>query len=334
MLLYGDFLVLQEFRDSVEHMKKKLSVIIPVYNQLEYFKKCLDSVVNQTYSNLEIICVDDGSTDGAQDYLDEVASKDSRVIAIHQKNSGESHARNVGLMQATGDYITFVDCDDWIEEDMYDSMMRVAEEEDLDLVACSWYKVKDEKPVKVENELNVSSNLIDNEELLDYVYKRDLYRNFAYIWNKIYKREILEDEGTLRRFDEDIYLGADVTYLARAILKANRAKYMDRPFYHYTFRVGSGSHSNDISKARDLTESYKETVELLKNAKVKEETVNYAIRILVYHAIEGIEIAIEKEDSTAKKYFRELMLSYESVYLELNKNYPDRVELYKRLINN
>ena len=311
---------------------KVISVIIPLYNQLEYFKKCIDSICNQTYRNIEIICVDDGSTDGAEKYLDEVAAGDSRVIAIHQKNAGESHARNVGLEHATGEYITFVDCDDWIEPDMYKTMMDMAVKDDLDLVACSWYKVTEDIPVKVKNELEVSADIICNDKLLEYIYKRDLYRNFAYIWNKIYKREILEDNWALRKFDEGIHLGADVTYLAKAILKAEKSKYIDKPFYHYTYRVGSGSHSNDIPKAKDLTESYKETVEILKNANVKVETVKYAERILVYHAIEGIEIAIDKKDMDAKTYFKEIMLENKETYFELNKDYPERLNLYKSLV--
>ena len=88
---------------------KKVSVIIPVYNTLNYLNRCLESVVSQTYQNMEIICIDDGSTDGSEKIVDEFAAKDKRIIAIHQKNRGESNARNTGLRTATGDYIGFMD---------------------------------------------------------------------------------------------------------------------------------------------------------------------------------------------------------------------------------
>ena len=99
-------------------LMKRISVIIPVYNQLEFFKNCIKSVCNQTYKELEIICIDDGSTDGVGEYLDIIKKNDNRVVVIHQDNAGESNARNKGLEVAKGDYITFVDCDDWIDEDM------------------------------------------------------------------------------------------------------------------------------------------------------------------------------------------------------------------------
>lgn len=333
MLLYGDFLLLQEFRDSVEHMKKKLSVIIPVYNQLEYFKKCLDSVVNQTYSNLEIICVDDGSRDGAQDYLDEVASKDSRVIAIHQKNSGESHARNVGLMQATGDYITFVDCDDWIEGDMYETLVSTMECEDVDMVASGWFKEEEGNTTEIKNEESVAQGVFGTEQLLRYIYMRDSYRGFAYMWNKIYKKEIMMHQGKIQLFDENLKLGGDVIYLAKMALNSKSCIYIDKAFYHYRIRRGSGSHSKSTELIRDWIKSYELTINALASNKVSEEIIDYVKRFMAYHAMEGAIVALELKEEKAFEYFKKVMMENEKIYVRLNQNHPERIREYKSVIN-
>ena len=118
-------------------MKGLVSVIIPVYNVEEYLRKCLDSVINQTYTNLEIICIDDGTQDNCGAILDEYAKKDSRIIVIHQENVGVTAARNSGLDIAKGEYIAFVDSDDWLEPECYETMVKQMEENpDVDLVSC------------------------------------------------------------------------------------------------------------------------------------------------------------------------------------------------------
>ena len=333
MLLYGDFLVLQEFRDSVEYMKKKLSVIIPVYNQLEYFKKCLDSVVNQTYSNLEIICVDDGSTDGAQDYLDEIALKDSRVIAIHQKNSGESHARNVGLEHATGDYITFVDCDDWIEGDMYETLVSTMECEDVDMVASGWFKEEERRTIEIKNGEPVTHGVFGTEQLLRYIYMRDSYRGFAYMWNKIYKKEIMMHHGRIQLFDESLKLGGDVIYLAQMALNSKTCVYIDKAFYHYRIRRGSGSHSKSTSHIKDWVKSYEKTITMLEDNQVSEEIIDYAKRFMAYHAMEGAKVALELKEEKAFDYFKQVMMQNENIYVRLNEKHPERIGEYKSLLN-
>lgn len=115
----------------------KISIVVPVYNMSRYLDKCISSIRNQSYTNLEIILIDDGSIDGSSKIVDKHASFDSRIIAIHEENQGESRARNVGLEQTTGDYIAFVDCDDWIEPDIYETLLSAAVSNDLDIVAAA-----------------------------------------------------------------------------------------------------------------------------------------------------------------------------------------------------
>ena len=119
---------------------RKVSVIVPVYNTQKELGRCLYSIQNQTYKNLEIICIDDGSTDGSEDIVDIFAKEDKRFTVVHQKNMGESGARNVGLKIATGDIIAFCDCDDWIESDTYEALMKEMDQYDLDISAGGWMK--------------------------------------------------------------------------------------------------------------------------------------------------------------------------------------------------
>ena len=114
---------------------KKLSVIVPIYNVEQYLKKCLNSIVNQTYKDLEIILVDDGSPDGCPQLCDEYASLDNRIKVIHKKNGGLSSARNAGLDIATGDYVTFVDSDDYLETDIYEKVINIFEDHSADIVS-------------------------------------------------------------------------------------------------------------------------------------------------------------------------------------------------------
>lgn len=143
---------------------KLLSIIVPVYNVKSYLKKCVESIINQTYTNLQIILVDDGSTDGSQDICDEFAQRDSRIVVIHKENGGQSTARNVGMDRAKGVYIAFVDSDDWLEPNMYEALISQLEKHEADIVACSFYECKGDEKKAVGDSKNI--RVIDTEEIL------------------------------------------------------------------------------------------------------------------------------------------------------------------------
>ena len=124
-----------------EMEKELISVIIPCYNVEKYIDRCMESVLNQTYRNLEIILVDDGSTDGTGEIIKKYAEHDHRIKILHQKNKGAGAARNAGMEIASGSYIGFVDSDDWIAEDMYEYLIGIIKEEDADIAACDFYAV-------------------------------------------------------------------------------------------------------------------------------------------------------------------------------------------------
>ncbi len=205
----------------------KVSVIIPVYNAQDYLKRCLDSVVNQTLKDIEIICVNDCSTDNSINILNEYAQKYSNLKIIDCKvNGGESIARNIGLDNVTGEYIAFVDNDDEIDLDFYEKLYNKAIETNTDIV-------KGDVHIINYNRENKKSNIND----LIKKYNSKLYFNYFW-WTAIYKFQIIKDNNI--RFLENYPLGGDVLFLNQAILKTNKLALIDDVFYHYHRREDSG----------------------------------------------------------------------------------------------
>ena len=156
-----------------------LSVIIPVYNVEPYLEKCLDSVLKQTYKDMEILIIDDGSTDRSGAISDEYAAKDSRIRVFHTENRGLSAARNLGLDNAVGGYIGFVDSDDWIEPDMYEVLLKKAEETGADIVECGVFKEYPDKTVEHQRPDRVMYKI----EAIRALVNRELSNS---VWNKVW----------------------------------------------------------------------------------------------------------------------------------------------------
>lgn len=316
-----------------ESSSQKISVILPIYNAKDYLRKCLDSICNQTYTELEIICVDDGSTDGSEKIVDEFGKRDPRIKIVHKENGGESNARNTGLRIATGEYIAFCDCDDWIDSDMYEVLAQELGNENIDMVASGWYKDTNLQSQEIKNNLPVSNQVFGRDELLKYLYMRDSYRGFAYMWNKLYKREILKDkEGKWILFCDDLRLGGDVLYLAEAALNVKKAKYVERAFYHYYQRNESGCHTKDIKKLRDWLRAYELVLQRFEKEQIADEIMDYVKRFLAYHSSNAVEIAAVQGQEEAKKEFQRFMELYKQEYIRLNMQYPERIKRYCYLL--
>jgi glycosyltransferase involved in cell wall biosynthesis len=213
-------------------MKPTISVIVPVYNAERYLHKCLDSIINQTYTQLEIILVDDGSPDNCGSICDDYAKKDDRIKVIHQKNKGISCARNSGLNQAIGDYIGFVDSDDWIHEKMYETLITQALLNKSDLTSCVIKNSSDiTKPAESEN---LRPIILDKKELL--------YNYFSfgfYIPRNLYSKKLITDF----KFDENIKFVEDMFFSINIIEKVDNGVFIEFPFYIY-------NDNNDMSLTR------------------------------------------------------------------------------------
>jgi len=176
--------------------QKLISIIIPIYNVEKYLKQCIDSIINQTYINLEIILVDDGSTDNCGKICDEYGLKDNRIKVIHKQNGGLSSARNAGLDIAKGEYIGFIDSDDYVEKDMYENMYNTALKTNTKLVICNWSVGNTGKWIKNKN--FPKKNILTSNEALDFFY------NDMYVWNKLYEKDIVQHLRFIETFAQDV----------------------------------------------------------------------------------------------------------------------------------
>lgn len=205
-------------------MKEPLiSVIIPIYNPGKYLKPCLDSIINQTYRKLEIILIDDGSTDGSGEVCDRYAAQDGRVICVHQKNAGVSKARNAGLQLATGEYISFPDSDDYLELDTYEYLVRIMEEHPCDAVNFEYFvDYADHEIIHLTEDANYGMQDTVNAH-------RILITGEPFAWNKILSKHLIPGGG----FREDIFRGEDTLFVQQALDKAETVWFDRRPLYHY-----------------------------------------------------------------------------------------------------
>lgn len=220
-----------------------ISVIVPVYNVEEYLEKCVDSILVQTYRNLEVILVNDGSKDSSGSICDAFARKDSRVRVIHKENGGLSSARNVGIEAAGGEYITFVDSDDWIEEDAYEHLMGLIEKYRVNLVCGGNYDVDGATGTRTLGVCPQKEEAVTAEEFVGRMF---LWQGCdSSVCDKIFHRSLLENF----RFPEG-KVSEDVAITYRIILSAERAAFSERPFYNYYHRPGSIT----ISTAEEITD--------------------------------------------------------------------------------
>lgn len=219
-------------------MNPKVSIIVPVYNVEKYLPKCIESITNQTLKDIEIILVNDGSTDNSGKLIDEYVVKDKRIKVIHKKNEGQGSARNVGLDIATGEYIGFVDSDDWIDSDMYEKLYIKAKEESLDVVVCS-RKVWSENNV-VNYKINMKNEILNDlqNDLPGYIVNYLLYTYTVSTCNKIYKSKILKTNNI--KFDNVKNVGSeDALFNIYVSLNINKIASVANTYYNGIDRNGS-----------------------------------------------------------------------------------------------
>lgn len=237
----------------------KISVIVPVYKTEGLLDRCVESIVGQTYKNLEIILVDDGSPDNCPAMCDEWAEKDSRIRVIHKENGGVSSARNAALDIATGDYIGFVDSDDWIEPEMYSSLIQKISESGKNIALCSYYAVEISGE-RYECRCVVDKEMLDKDDYFRFIV---LGGDGGYIWNRLYDADILKEV----RFDEDIWYSEDLLFNFKTAQKSNGAAILDKIEYNYVQkRIKEqawvmNDHSFDSMTAFEIMLSYKDIPE-------------------------------------------------------------------------
>lgn len=227
---------------------EKISVIITIYNIEKYLEKCLDSVIGQTYDNLEIILVDDGSTDGSASICDRYQEQDSRIRVIHKENEGLVRARKTGVTIATGKYIGYVDGDDWIDCDMYEKLYHNLIESDADIVAAGRIEEHSNQSLRCEN---IAESKIYADESLAELYSKMIFSGeffsfglYPTVWDKLFKSELLRRNQL--QVPDMIVIGEDVACVYPCMLEAKRVCVLPDCFYHYRQHEGSMLRRKDM----------------------------------------------------------------------------------------
>ena len=232
---------------------KKISIIVPVYNAENYIKKCVDSILAQTYTNLEIILVDDGSPDNCGKICDEYGAKDSRIIVIHKENGGVSSARNVGLKIATGEYVTFVDSDDYIGDSYIEAFVSHIDSEDNVLV-CMHIDVIADSGEMAENVVFDKTTTI----VIDKDYDFCAVPCNCLSATKLYKKSILNG----KTFDENCANGEDALFFAGVVLEAKRIKYIPESGYYYVYYAESLTNGTINERKLSVLDAWKTIIDL------------------------------------------------------------------------
>lgn len=209
----------------------KISIIIPVYNVEKYLRRCLNSIKNQTFYDWECILVDDGSQDDSGVICDEYSAKDERFKVIHQKNQGVSIARNVGLDNANGEWIGFVDGDDWLDEKTYETAYKIATQNNVDLI--QWSVVIENSCTKKKKNIVFESRFFSYADAVTYWYPT--------MWHKLVSRKLIYDNNLL--FPVGIKLSEDRFFALQCYLKSRKSFAIAETFYHYMMNESSASHS-------------------------------------------------------------------------------------------
>ena len=246
-------------------MNIKVSVIVPIYKVEKYLHRCVNSISTQTYKNLEIILVDDGSPDNCPAICDEYAASDARIKVIHKENGGLSDARNFGMDAATGKYILFVDSDDWIENNTVEKLVDIIEREQVDFVRFNsvWdgrTEIPDGTPCISEPSRQLDLGLYDKEKIKREIYPRLLITHDLFLgpvlsaWSSFYSREFIESNNL--RFDKPVKYSEDSIFSARVVTKAKTFFVIEDCYYHYCFNsesISFGRHSDwwDVAKLRN-----------------------------------------------------------------------------------
>ena len=280
---------------EIADTNNQISIVVPVYNVEEYLLRCLKSLVHQTYNNIEIILVDDGSTDNSGKICDEFGDRYPQIKTVHKHNGGLSDARNLGIQLAQGSYIGFVDSDDWIAIDMYEKLYMELRESNADIAVCERDLVIDDRIVHTKC-LN-SVQIMDSHDALKILAVDKKYKSHA--WNKLYKRELFSNiEFPVGKYYEDILI------MYKLFEKAKRIVFIDHAYYYYYQRKNSIVGSKNLDSLDDYIEACKYRYFELKNT-YPEYSEYLLLDILKAYLFTYSQLKlIKKKDLITKKYLK------------------------------
>lgn len=285
---------------------KKVSIIVPVYGVEKYIDKCLDSLVKQSLKEIEVIVVNDGTKDNSQKIIDKYVKKyPDKIKSFIKENGGQGSARNYGLEKVSGEYIGYVDSDDFIEKDMYKKLYNKAKEKDYDIVVCGNYNVSEDYQNK-------------NVDVFINNYNTDLENIFfgkMAVWNKIYKRDILIKNKL--EFKEKVWY-EDLAFTLKAIMNSNTFAFIDEPLYDYLIREGSTMNNSNVQRNLEILDAFNDILSYIKHNK-KEEYFSKIEFLAIDHIYISAIVRVLKADAdkNIKKETIEKLIDY------MNKKFPN-----------
>lgn len=289
-----------------------VSIIIPVYNAEKQIGTCLDSIIQQTYKNLQIILIDDGSTDNSFSMIQEYVKDDSRIVCIQQENQGSVSARKRGLDIAVGDYIEFVDADDYIENDTVSELVRIMQDEKVDFVQFG-FKTSAGSVLCAEHDNLI---VIDPKDIVNMMNKTIMNQNHILfsLWSKLFEAQMIKN--ALMAIDNEQNYGEDFLCLCHYLPRAKRIYITSKVFYHYNIIEGSLSHGGWLKTIYYESTLYKEVVALLKEKQLEECIETYRA-----HYEGNVTYLLENTDTFA---------IHRNTYLlgEINRLYHKKIVIY------
>ncbi len=221
---------------------KKISIIIPVYNGEQFLCRCIDSIINQTYKNYEIIIINDGSTDRTKQIIEKYVECESRIIFIDKINSGVSDSRNIGIDNASGDYITFIDADDWLEKDTLETMNKLLEKNEYDVIRYNYYtNYSNEVQEKSEYDIEIKDQKLEKEKIEKIMLPQILTGQMpAYVWLLLIKKRVI---NKTKKFNTELAMMEDTIFYVNLLTNIDNIYICSKNLYHYYYDMNSASHS-------------------------------------------------------------------------------------------
>lgn len=304
----------------------KISVIVPVYNVEKYLRKCVDSIITQTFEDLEIILVDDGSKDSSGKICDEYAAKDERIIVIHKENGGLSSARNAGIEKAQSSYLGFVDSDDYIAENMYEKLYNMAISNDADLVMCDLYHCYEGKTP--EKNSCIEKYVLNTEEAIKTVLEAK--KTSVTAVNKLYKKELFKNirypEGKL---SEDAFVIVDL------LMQAKKIVFTSDQFYYYVHRKNSITSSAYKTKDLNVLEAYSKNRKIIqKNFPKLVDTAEMRYMWAHFYVLDKMCLSKNMTDKeTEKKIIKNLRHNYRFIMKDTRFNTSRKIAMKLLMVN-
>ncbi len=303
-------------------MNLKISLIIPVYNVEKFLPRCLDSVASQTYADLEVIIVNDGSTDNSAQIIDRYVASNPNFTAYTIENSGQGGARNFGLEKAQGDYVAFLDSDDYIAPDCIEKLAAAAKTNDSDIVVCACYDVKEDGTViaQIDNNItNGTTNIFESPQILF---------NRVAPWGKLFRRSVFGDLSFATRVWYE-----DMRLIPKLYLSADKITYIDDALLYYVQRAGSTMNNSNAARNLEIIDAFEDVISYFKQKgvydKIKEEIAFLVVDHIAVATVTRVVQSKSKDKRAVIQKLDEYLSGFDGLY---NNKYMPCLTSNKKLI--